>query len=162
MVNRREFLAHVSVATLASISIGNRFGVGTNELCHFDVRPAGLRRERRRHAGHLGHVVPRTHPTPRPGITGAKVLSKELLAKRPDLISLFDGVRAIPDIVDGIGCNCGCAEVTGYYSLLSCYEGEAMARSCSTCQGQGRLAVRLRGEGKTLAEIRVAVDAQFG
>ncbi len=162
MVNRREFLAHLSAATMASISLSNRFGVPTDVLCHLEVSSAGLRRDGMRHAEHQSHGALRTHPTPRPGITGAKVLSKTQLATRPDLIPLFDGIRAIPEIADGIGCNCGCAELTGYYSLLSCYEGDAMARSCSTCQGQGRLTVRLRSEGKTLAEIRVAVDAQFG
>ena len=34
-----------------------------------------------------------------------------------------------------------------------------MARDCVVCQGQGRLAVRLHKEGKTLAEIREAIDA---
>lgn len=103
-----------------------------------------------------------THPTPRPGITGAKVLTKAQLSSRPDLVPLFDGIRAIPQIADGIRCNCGCAELPGFYSLLSCYEGDGMAKICPICQGQGRLAVRLQKEGKSLAEIRVAIDAQFG
>jgi len=108
-------------------------------------------------------VAPSTgHPRPRPGITGAKVLAASALGARTDLVPLFDGIRAIPGIADGIRCNCGCAELPGYYSLLSCYEAPAMAMACPICQGQGRLAVRLRGEGKSLGEIRVAIDAQFG
>ena len=103
-----------------------------------------------------------THPTPRTGITGAKVLTGAKLAKWPDLQQLFDGIRAIPAVADGIRCSCGCADVPGYYSLLSCYEGEAMATLCPICQGTGRLVVRLHGEGQTLAQIRTAVDAQFG
>ena len=103
-----------------------------------------------------------SHPTPRAGITGAKVLAGTRLAKWPDLVLLFDGIRAIPAIADGIHCSCGCAEIPGYYSLLSCYEGDAMATICPICQGTGRLAVRLQAEGQTLAQIRVAVDAQFG
>lgn len=103
------------------------------------------------------------HPTPRPGITGAKVLTGEHLAHDPDLIPLFDGVRQIPEIVDGIRCNCGCASQPGNYSLLSCYEGEeAMAKWCHICQGQGRVAVRLHKAGKSLDDIRIAIDAQFG
>jgi hypothetical protein len=50
----------------------------------------------------------------------------------------------------------------GYYSLLSCFEGDAMARSCPICQGEGRLVARLHKEGKTLDEIRAAVDAKYG
>ena len=102
------------------------------------------------------------HPTPRPGITGAKVLTREELADYPKLISLFDQVREIPQIVDGIRCNCGCAEQPGFYSLLSCYEGDAMARACPICQGQGRLSARLFKDGKTLDEIRIAIDARYG
>ena len=102
------------------------------------------------------------HPTPRPKITGAKVLTAEQLTDTPHLIPLFDSVRERPEIMDGIRCNCGCAGQPGFYSLLSCYEGDAMARLCPICQGEGRLAARLHKEGKSLAEIRVAVDAQFG
>ena len=102
------------------------------------------------------------HPTPRPGITGAKVLTKEQLVDKPKLVELFDSVREIPEIMDGIRCNCNCGHPPELYSLLSCYEGKAMARDCQICQGQGRLAVRLRKEGKSLDEIRAAIDAKFG
>jgi uncharacterized protein with PCYCGC motif len=102
------------------------------------------------------------HPTPRPGITAAKVLTREQLADAPQLVPVFDQVREIPEVVDGIRCQCGCAELEGYYSLLSCYEGEAMARHCAVCQGQARLAHRLHQDGKTLDEIRSAIDARYG
>ncbi len=102
------------------------------------------------------------HPDPRPGITDAKVATRERLADAPALIPLFDSVREMPEIVDGIRCHCGCADTPGYRSLLSCYEGDAMARGCSMCQGQARLAARLRKSGRSLDDIRVAVDAQFG
>ena len=102
------------------------------------------------------------HPTPRPGITGAKVLTAAQLGKSAHLVPLFDGIRAIPAIADGIRCHCGCADLPGFYSLLSCFEGDAMARSCPICQGEGRVAVRLHKEGKTLDEIRAAIDAQWG
>ena len=103
------------------------------------------------------------HPTPRPGITSEKILKTEDLADTPDAIPAFDMVRTIPEVVDGIRCNCGCATRPENYSLLSCYEGkEAMARHCVICQGQGRLAYRLHKEGKTLDEIRKKIDARFG
>jgi hypothetical protein len=101
------------------------------------------------------------HPTPRPGITGAKVLAAEQLADKPKLVALFDSVRQIPEVVDGIRCNCNCTNPPDFYSLLSCYEGQGMARDCVICQGQGRLAVRLHAEGKTLDQIRAAIDAKF-
>jgi hypothetical protein len=115
-----------------------------------------------RRAHGLPHGLQVAHPTPRPGITGANVLSAEQLAKSQDLVPLFDSIRRIPEIADGIRCQCGCASMPGYYSLLSCFEGDAMARACPICQGQGRLTARLHKEGKTLDEIRAAVDAKYG
>lgn len=118
---------------------------------------------------HAAFALPRSirrkdpHPTPRPGITGAKVATHEQLAGKPKLIDLFDSVRETPEIIDGIRCNCGCSHNDGFYSLLSCYEGkDAMAKECQICQGQGRLAIRLHKAGKSLDEIRSAVDAKFG
>lgn len=101
------------------------------------------------------------HPTPRAGITGAKVLTAAQLTRTPELIPLFDAVREAPEIADGIRCNCGCGESQKLYSLLSCYEGDAMARACTICQGQGRLATRLHKLGRSLDEIRAAIDAKY-
>ena len=102
------------------------------------------------------------HPEPRPGITAAKVLRREQLAEHKDAIPVFDMVREIPQVVDGIRCQCGCAELEGKYSLLSCYEADGMAGHCEVCQNEGRLAYRLHKQGKTLKEIRAAIDAKFG
>ena len=122
------------------------------------VVPVGLLR-----AAPVGGASLNPHPTPRAGITAAKVLTKEQLAKKPKLVALFDSVREIPEVIDGIRCNCGCAQYEGFYSLLSCYEGlDAMAKDCVVCQGQGRLAARLHKAGKSLDDIRSAIDAKFG
>lgn len=102
------------------------------------------------------------HPDPRPGITGDKVLNAEQLAGDTDMIELFDKVRGIPQIADGIRCQCGCSDPPTFYSLLSCYEGEGMARFCEICQGQARLAYRLHTAGETLDQIRAGIDARFG
>jgi hypothetical protein len=102
------------------------------------------------------------HPTPRPGVTAAKVLTRAQLGDHADAAPVFDMVRQIPQIADGIRCQCGCAELEGKYSLLSCYEAEGMAGHCEICQGEGRLAYRLHKQGKSLTEIRAAIDAKFG
>ena len=102
------------------------------------------------------------HPTPRAGITAAKVLTRDQLADSSKLIPLFDQVREIPEVIDGIRCQCGCADLEGNYSLLSCYEGDAMARHCPVCQGEASLVHRLHKAGKSLEEIRSAIDARYG
>ncbi len=112
-----------------------------------------------RRTAFAGRVQP--HPEPRPGITGDNVLKADRLGGKKQLIDLFDSIRKIPEVVDGIHCNCGCTNPPEFRSLLSCYEKQGMARDCVICQGQGRLAVRLHSEGKTLDQIRAAIDAKF-
>ncbi|MCI0434308.1 MAG: hypothetical protein L0271_11830 [Gemmatimonadetes bacterium] len=48
------------------------------------------------------------------------------------------------------------------YSLLSCYEEAGMAQYCNACQSEGRLVWRLHEEGRSLDEIRTAIDRRFG
>lgn len=105
---------------------------------------------------------PPRHPEPRPGIDASRVLRREQLTEHPDAGAVFDLVREIPAVVDGVRCHCGCSELEGFYSLLSCFEREGMAEHCLVCQGEARLVHRLHRSGKSLAAIRAAVDAQFG
>lgn len=114
------------------------------------------------HAHHARRAPRGPHPTPRPGITAAKVPTAEQLGASHPAGSAFEAARAVPQVLDGIRCHCGCAELEGFYSLLSCFEDEAMARHCLICQGQARMARRLHDAGKTLDEIREAIDARYG
>jgi hypothetical protein len=101
------------------------------------------------------------HPDPRPGIDASRVLTSDRLSV-PHLAALFDAVREIPHIVDGIRCFCGCADLDGYRSLLSCYEDPGMAQYCDICEGQARLAYQRVKEGQSLDQIRRATDARYG
>lgn len=102
------------------------------------------------------------HPAPRPGITADKLPTRAQLAKFPAAIPVFDLVREIPEVIDGVRCNCGCADLKGNYSLLSCFETtSAMAIHCEICQSQGRLVHRMHKAGRTLDEIRKGIDARF-
>jgi hypothetical protein len=102
------------------------------------------------------------HPTPRPGIDASKVLTRDKLTENPKAEPVFDMVRKIPQVVDGIRCQCGCAELPEFYSLLSCYEADGMAQHCVICQGEAKLAFRMHEQGKTLDQIRAAIDEKFG
>jgi hypothetical protein len=102
------------------------------------------------------------HPEPRPGIDGSKVLTAADLGSAPHLVELFDAVREMAPIADGILCYCGCAGIDVYRSLLVCYEAPGMAQHCEICQGQARLAHSRWKEGQTLDQIRRATDARYG
>ena len=101
------------------------------------------------------------HPTPRPGIDASKVLTREKLTEHPAAEPVFEMVRKIPQVVDGIRCQCGCAELPEFYSLLSCYEADGMAQHCVICQGEAKLAFRMHEQGKSLDQIRAAIDEKF-
>lgn len=101
------------------------------------------------------------HPAPRDGIDASRVLGPEQVAAFPEAAPVFELVREIPQVVDGIRCHCGCAGMEGFYSLLSCFEADGMARACHVCQGEARLAHRLHRLGHPLPVIRAAIDAQF-
>ncbi|MEO7711400.1 MAG: PCYCGC motif-containing (lipo)protein [Gemmatimonadaceae bacterium] len=127
---------------------------------HFVVTLALLLGRPSRVRAAYGPLKPK-HPEPRPGITAARVLRDDMLTD-PSLAPVFAMVREIPQIADGIRCNCGCAEMEGFYSLLSCYEKDGMAQHCVICQGQAKLAYKLHAEGWSLRGIRRAIDAEFG
>jgi len=103
------------------------------------------------------------HPDPRPGIDASKVLTREQLEGLPEEVKeIFDMIREIPEVADGIGCNCGCSVFPTYRSLLTCYYETGMARGCHICQGEAKLVYGRHKEGQTLAQIRRAIDARFG
>ena len=103
------------------------------------------------------------HPDPRPGIDATEVMSRERLAAFPEGVKgIYDMVREMPRIADGIGCSCGCSILPDYRSLLTCYYPTGMAMGCQICQGQARLAYGRFKEGQTLEQIRRATDARYG
>lgn len=110
------------------------------------------------------HVrMPIDHPEPRPGIDASLVLTREQLKGMPEkVLEVFDMIREIPEVADGLGCSCGCSVFPTYRSLLTCYYETGMARGCNICQGTARLAYKRHKEGQTLQQIRRAVDARFG
>ena len=100
------------------------------------------------------------HPDPRPGIDASRVLTAKEVHDA-DVLAIYDQVREIPHVVDGIRCHCGCASWEGFYSLLTCYEQNGMAQACLICQGQAKLVYRLHKDGWSLNGIRASVDAAF-
>ncbi len=102
------------------------------------------------------------HPDPRPDITAEGVLSDEVLkGVEPRVLEIFQMVREMPQIADGIGCYCGCAVRPGYRSLLTCYHEGGMAAGCPICQGEAQLAYGRWKEGQDLDRIRRAIDARY-
>lgn len=108
---------------------------------------------------------PLKHPEPRAGITAAKVLSAEDLGTKPRkaVSEAYDAARQYPGVFDGLACACGCHGDAEYQhrSLLSCYESR-QPTGCQSCQMEAAFVGGLAKDGKTLVEIRAAVDRKFG
>ena len=103
------------------------------------------------------------HPDPRPGIDGSGVLTAaDLPGFGPDVHEIYDMIREIPEVADGIGCGCGCAALPHYRSLLTCFHERGMAMGCQICQGEAKLVYGRHQEGQSLDQIRRAIDARYG
>jgi hypothetical protein len=111
--------------------------------------------------GYSGKHRGAKHPDPRPGITAEKVLPASHFSEKPRAAKAYDMAREIPEVLDGLHCHCECDGSMGHRSLLSCFESE-QASGCHLCADEMRLAHKLHKEGKSLDDIRNAVDEEFG
>lgn len=101
------------------------------------------------------------HPTPRPGITGAKVLPQSRVPRTPGANEAYAAAREAAATLDGVYCHCDCSKHARHRSLLTCFESEHGAY-CDICMGEAMLAGGMAKQGKSLTEIRSAIDRQFG
>ena len=101
------------------------------------------------------------HPDPRPGIDASHLPPAEKVAEHPDAVPAYDEARTIPGILDGIRCQCGCADQPGHRSLLSCYE-DGMAHGLRHLPGPGPARLPAAWQGQTLDQIRSAIDRRYG
>jgi hypothetical protein len=109
----------------------------------------------------LGQPSASGHPTPRPGITAAKVVPQSLVPHTPGANDAYAAARAAAATLDGVYCHCDCSKHAGHRSLLTCFESEHGSH-CDVCMGEALLAAEMAKQGKSLTEIRSAIDRQFG
>jgi hypothetical protein len=107
-----------------------------------------------------GHGVG-AHPEPRAGITAARVMAEGTPPRTPGSVESYAAARHIPGVLDGLYCHCECARHAGHRSLLTCFESDHGAY-CDICMGEAILAAELTAQGRSLLEIRDAIDRQFG
>jgi hypothetical protein len=100
------------------------------------------------------------HPEPRPGVTADHVLAESELGDRRRVRDAYAAARSHPELFDGVYCACECDKSMGHRSLLSCFESR-QAIGCMACREEGELVGRLASDGKTLEEIRLAVDKEY-
>ncbi len=65
-----------------------------------------------------------------------------------------------PALLIQLHCYCGCDREVGHRSLLDCYR-DRHATTCPICLGEALMAGRMADEGKSIDQIREAVDARY-
>jgi hypothetical protein len=100
------------------------------------------------------------HPAPRAGLTAADVAPAARYVAYPRVAEVYAMAAQIPDVLDGIYCHCDCSKHSGHRSLLTCFQDDHGA-ACDVCLTEAALAFRMIGEGRSLKEIRKAVDALY-
>lgn len=105
-----------------------------------------------------GHV----HPEPRVDEDLAvSVMPAGFFANDPRVHHAYAVAREAAVVLDGIYCFCQCHETIGHRSLYQCFQSQHGA-GCDICINQAELAYRMNSEGRTLNEIRAAMDATWG
>lgn len=102
-----------------------------------------------------------THPTPRPGITAEKVVPQSLVPRTPGANEAYAAAREAAATLDGVYCYCDCSKHAGHRSLLTCFESDHGSH-CDVCMGEAMVASGMAKQGRSLTEIRTAIDRQFG
>ncbi len=101
------------------------------------------------------------HPVPRPEINGETVIPASRYMEYARVSAVYQQAREIAPTLDGLYCHCDCSKHSGHRSLLSCFESDHAA-ACDICLSEATIAYRMLKNGRTLDEIRVAIDELYG
>ena len=109
----------------------------------------------------LGLAMTRTanahHPEPREDVATVEVASSSRYASYPRIAQVYEMAAEIPHVLDGMYCHCDCSLHSNHRSLLTCFEDDHGA-ACDVCLTEAALAYQMTSEGRSLKEIRKAVD----
>ncbi len=101
------------------------------------------------------------HPEPRPGLTGSTVVPASRYAQFARVSAVYGQAAEIPSVLDGLYCHCDCSQHSGHRSLLTCFESDHAA-ACDICMSEAAIAYRMTKSGRSLEEIRAAIDELYG
>jgi hypothetical protein len=116
--------------------------------------------QRPKAGGQVGEVAS-DHPAPRPDITPVKVLPVSFIPRTPGSAEAYAAARTAAATLDGLYCHCDCSKHAGHRSLLTCFETDHGAY-CDVCMGEAMIANSMTQQGRSLEDIRAAIDLRFG
>jgi len=101
------------------------------------------------------------HPDPRPDLTGSSVIPASRYAQYARVSAVYAQAAEIPEVLDGLYCHCECSKHAGHRSLLTCFESDHGA-ACDICLTEAAVTYRMARSGRSLKEIRAAIDELYG
>lgn len=72
----------------------------------------------------------------------------------------YMAARLCPEICEKLFCYCGCDVTDEHSTLLDCFTSDHGV-DCYICQEEALIALKMKREGKSLAEIQKAIDLQY-
>jgi len=100
------------------------------------------------------------HPDPRADLSTVVVAPADRYASYPEVAQVYAMAAEIPHVLDGLYCHCDCSRHSGHRSLLDCFRDDHGA-GCDICLHEAAIAYQLTLEGRSLKEIRRAIDAEY-
>jgi hypothetical protein len=90
-----------------------------------------------------------------PILAGSKLTGENF--RYPWQVHVYQQAARIGNVLYQLPCNCRCDRALGHTSLRSCYEG-LHGTECSTCAKEAFFASQQLKQGKTVAQIRDAIN----
>jgi hypothetical protein len=109
----------------------------------------------------LGASATGHHPEPRANLTGATVMPASRYLQYARVREVYSQAAEIASVLDGLYCHCDCSKHSGHRSLLTCFESDHGA-ACDICLSEAVIAYRMTKAGRSLDEIREAIDELYG
>jgi hypothetical protein len=72
----------------------------------------------------------------------------------------YEAAQKAPEICAKLFCYCGCDMTDNHSSLLDCFTSDHGV-DCSICQEEAIIALKMKNEHKSLAEIQKAIDLKY-
>ena len=72
----------------------------------------------------------------------------------------YRAAKEIPEVLDHMHCYCECKKHNGHKSLQTCFVNQH-GLNCSICIDEAIMAHELHKKGKSIADIRRAIDRKF-
>jgi uncharacterized protein with PCYCGC motif len=90
-----------------------------------------------------------------PILSGAKLSGGNF--RSPWQVRVYQDAAKVSSVLYQLPCNCRCDRALGHTSLRSCFEG-LHGTECSTCAKEGLFAYQQTVSGKSVIQIRAAIE----